>query len=213
MAVRELKSSVRSNYRAALVLASLASVGCSYSPPPLAPPKIASDAPDVVIASFDTNKDGTISGDELNSVPSLKAGLKRADANRDGKLSADELAARIATWQKSQIALTRAVVHVRQNGQPLSEAEVTLVPEEFLGPAIKPARGKTDSTGTSHVKISADRDEAGVQLGYYRVQISKKSADGKESIPARYNDKTEFGVEIAPDDPNLANLNFDISTR
>jgi hypothetical protein len=35
---------------------------------------------------------------------------------------------------------------------------------------------------------------------YYRIQVSKKGADGKETIPPQYNIETESGVEIGPEE-------------
>lgn len=187
--------------------------GCLGSQPRLNAPKIASDAAEAAVAKYDANSDGAIAGDELNKVPALKASLKRVDKNKDGKVTADEISERIASWQKSGIGLTRAVAWVRQSGQPVSDVEVTFVPEEFLGSNFKSASGTTDSGGSTHLSISAKPDERGIQLGYFRVQLSKKDRDGKETLPARFNTESEFGAEIAPDDPDLARITFDIANR
>jgi hypothetical protein len=187
--------------------------GCLGSQPRLNAPKIDSGAAAAAVSKYDANTDGAIAGDELNKVPALKATLKRVDKNGDGKITADEVAERIATWQKSGIGLTRAVAWVRQGGQPVANVEVTFVPEEFLGPNLKPAHGITDSSGAAHVRISDKPDERGIPLGYFRVQLSKKGTDGKESLPARFNTETEFGAEITPEDPALDRISFDISHR
>src|SRR5690606_16850848 len=97
-----------------------------------------------------------------------------------------------------------------QNGRPLSDATVTLVPEAFLGDSVKPAQGVTDSTGTAHLRISDDPDEAGVHLGYFRVEVSKKGPDGKELIPERFNAHTEVGAEVTPDDAGSDRITVDI---
>ena len=186
-------------------------MGCSNSPPPLRAPKIDSGAAATAVAKYDANNSGSIEGDELVKVPALKTSLKRVDKNGDGKVTADEIDERIQRWHG--LALGLALATVRQNGQPVPDAEVTLVPEEFLGANLKAARGTTDSTGRCNIRISADPDERGVHMGYYRVQISKKSPDGKETIPARYNSETELGVEVSPNDPALDHLTFDVSAR
>ena len=43
----------------------------------------------------------------------------------------------------------------------------------------------------------------GVQCGWFRIEISKKDASGKEMIPAAYNTESTLGAEIALDTPNL----------
>lgn len=192
----------RSNWRW-MLLGLVVALGCTGRPSRLEPPGVASDAAKAALEKFDGNGDGAIGGAELDRVPSLKRSLKRVDRNGDGKITADEIEQRLKVWSESGLALTRVVAVVKQDGRPLSDAQVTLVPEEFLGPALKPAKGTTDSTGTAHLKISSDPDEAGVHLGFYRVEISRKRPDGTEAIPPRYNTETEFGTEVASDDPSL----------
>jgi hypothetical protein len=38
----------------------------------------------------------------------------------------------------------------------------------------------------------------GCHLGVYRVRISKKDAQGRETVPARYNTQTQLGIEVGP---------------
>lgn len=187
-------------------LAILACVGCSNAPSRLDPPGIPEDAGQAAVTKYDANGDGLIGGDELAKVPALKATLKRVDANGDGLVSAEEINERIAAWQKSRVALTRVAATVRRDGQPLSGAVVTLVPESFLGDAVKAAKGTTDGSGNVHLEISSDPDERGVHLGYYRVEVTLAGADGKEQIPARFNTETEQGTEITRDDPTSDHL-------
>ncbi len=65
----------------------------------------------------------------------------------------------------------------------------------------------------THLAISSSPDEAGVHLGFFRIQVSKKKADGTETIAARYNTETELGVEITPEDPNSDRLTVDLTSR
>lgn len=205
---------IESSLRITLLLLVLTfTFGCSNSPPRLVGPKIDSGAAAAAVAKYDANGDGAIAGDELSKVPALKASLKRVDTNGDGKVSAEEIDARIAAWQKSGIGLTRPIAWVRQGGRPVPDVEVTFVPEDFLGPNIKPAHGGTDANGSAYVQISNDPDGRGAALGYYRVQLSKKGPDGKEMLPPNCNTETEFGVEVTSEDPGLARLNFDIPSR
>jgi hypothetical protein len=75
-----------------------------------------------------------------------------------------------------------------------------LEPEKFLGSGVKPASGVTDRDGSAALKAEG-QDLPGVQFGFYRVRISKKDGQGRETLPARYNTQTTLGCEIAPDDP------------
>jgi hypothetical protein len=194
-------------------IALIALAGCPSSPSRLSAPTIAGDAAAAAIKKCDANGDGAIGGDELNKAPSIKAAVKRIDANNDGKVTADEIDERIAVWKKSGIAITRAVAWVRQGGRPLADVDVTFIPEDFLGPNLKPVVSKTDTSGAAYLQISGKPEERGIALGFYRVELSKKGADGKDTIPARYNSETTLGAEITPDDPNLARITFDISPR
>jgi hypothetical protein len=188
----------------------LVSAGCGGRPSRLGPPEIPSDAGEQAVTKYDANGNGSIDGDELTKVPALKASLKRVDANGDGQVTAEEINGRIDVWRKSRVALTRVAATVRMDGRLLSGAEVRLVPESFLGPEVKTARGTTDGSGAVHLEISSDPDERGVHLGYYRVEVSKSGPDGKEQIPSGFNTETELGTEITRDDPNSDRLTLDL---
>jgi hypothetical protein len=192
-------------------LALVALVGCSGRPGRLGQPEFSADAGEQAVSKYDANGDGSIGGEELEKVPAFKATLKRVDTNSDGQISPEEVNARIAAWRKSQVALTRVAANVRMGGRPLPDATVKLVPENFLGDAVKPAQGTTDASGSAHLQISPDPDESGVHLGYYRIEVTKSGADGKEQIPARYNAETELGTEITRDDPNSDRLTLDLT--
>lgn len=188
----------------------LASLGCSGKPGRLYPPGIPSEAGQEAVTKYDANGNGAIDGNELDRVPALKATLKRVDKNGDGQVTADEINARIDSWRKSQVALSTFMLTVTRDGRPLSGATITFVPETFLGPAVKAAKGKTRDSGSTPMEISRDPDEAGVHLGYYRIEVSKLDASGKELIPARFNAETELGAEICRDDPNADKLTIDL---
>src|SRR5690606_17902301 len=106
-----------------VLLCGLATViGCGGGQSRLAAPGVAGDAPQAAITQYDTNSDGAIGGEELDKVPALKVSLKRADQDGDGKLTAEEIAARVAAWKKSGLALTRLAITVKMNGQPVTGA-------------------------------------------------------------------------------------------
>lgn len=179
----------------------VASEGCSSRPSRVHPPGInASAAGTAAVAKYDTNKDGAIAGDELAKAPALKAAIEKIDANSDGKITADEITARIKQWQESKLGLTSLSCQVRMDGKPLADATVTLIPEEFLGPEVQKATGKTDAGGV--VVLSVERPPepglSGVAPGLYRVEISKKDG-ATETVPAKYNTETTLGQEVALD--------------
>lgn len=192
----------------------LAIAGCGQGPAALVPPHIARGAASAAMEKYDANHDGAISGEELAKAPALKATLKRLDTSGDGKVTPDEIDARIAAWQKSGIALTRTQASVRMNGQPLADAQVTLVPESFLGENIQPASGRTDANGNTFLSVPNPKPgEAGVHLGYYRIEVSKKKPDGSESIPAKFNTDTELGTEITTEDMTAERISVNLNTK
>lgn len=184
--------------------------GCSNSPSSLRAPSINSNAGAAAVAEYDRNGDAVLGSTELDQSPPLKAALDRIDQDSDRQISADEIDRRIEAWQKSGVALTVVDVSVKMNGRPLKGAEVKLVPEKFLGEEIETATGRIDELGMAKIIISPEPETAGVRVGLYRVLISKIDA-GKETVPARYNEQTELGVEIAPDVPASRNLVFNLS--
>jgi hypothetical protein len=158
---------------------------------------------------YDTNGDDTVAGDELDKAPGLKAALPRLDTNGDKAVSADEVAARIGLWKEMGIGLMSFGFRVTLNGRELPDATVTFEPEGFLGEDIKSASTTTNALGGGSATIAKeDRPDPtyppGMQLGLYKVKISKL-VGGKETIPARYNESTIFGQEVAQDVPEIAN--------
>lgn len=194
-----------------MAIALSASVGCSGKPGRLAFPDIPSNAGENAVSEYDANGNDAIDGEELDEVPALKATLQRVDKNGDGKVAAEEIQQRIESWEASKTALMRFVVTVQRNGQPLEGATVTFIPESFLGNSLKTAKGVTRGSGSAAVEISRDPDESGIQLGYYRIEVTKPDASGKESIPARFNTETELGAEICRDDPNADMLTLKLT--
>jgi hypothetical protein len=87
-----------------------------------------------------------------------------------------------------------------------------MIPEKFLGASLAIAQGVTNSRGMAPMKISDEPDGVGAHLGYYRVEISK-IVDGKETIPPRYNSKSELGFELAVDVFESHSPVFDLQGR
>jgi hypothetical protein len=196
-----------------LAIVSLQVASCSYGPSRVKQPGInASSAGSVAIETYDKNADGVVSGAELDQAPALKAALSRLDTNSDKGVSADEIAARVNAWKAMKTGMTSVRAHVTLDGQPLVGAQVVFEPESFLGDEIKTATGTTNQFGDVAPMISKeDRPDptlpSGVHFGLYKVHISKQ-ANGRETVPARYNTETTLGQEVSYDDPGLVNNNL-----
>ena len=183
--------------------------GCRRGPATVKQPAIdPAAAGREALSAYDTDGNGTISGQELAASPALEAALKRLDTNGDGGVSADEVAARVKAWKAMRTGLASVRFHVTLDGQPLAGARVALEPESFLGTHVKPASGETNQFGD--VSPSVAREDlpdpslpGGVHFGLYRVRVTK-AAGGKETLPARYNTETTLGQEISYDDPGMA---------
>jgi hypothetical protein len=183
-------------------------VGCDFGPSRVAPVSIdASSASRQALELYDKNGDGAIDGAELDAVPGIKKNLSHYDSNSDGRVTADEIAARLNDWAAQKLALMGCSYIVTLDGQPLEEATITMVPEQYLGPNVKPATGITAPNGLARMshadedlpKTANGRPMAGVKSGTYKVQITHPS----RKIPAKYNSATELGEEVAYDlNPN-----------
>jgi hypothetical protein len=174
--------------------------GCSRGLPRVYPPSInASSAGAKAMEMYDTDKNGTISGAELDKCPGLKAALAQFDPTGEGTITAAKITARIEHWQKKKIARMQFDCIVLRNGKPLADAEVKFVPEKFLGDDIKTASGKTNGNGRVLLSIptTGPTDPPGVAFGLYRVEITKAG----DNIPAQYNTETTLGQEVALDVP------------
>ena len=170
-------------------------VGCPRGPSRIHPPSInASAAGNQAIEMFDANKDGKISGDELDKCPGVKAALAQIDLTGSGAVTADMITARIKAWQDSKLGRMSFSCRVTHNGRPLRGAEVKFVPEKFLGENVKVATGKTDQNGMAMIYIP-DVTPPGLAPGLYRVEITKAGV----KIPAKYNTETILGQEAALD--------------
>lgn len=167
-------------------------LGCSGPPkatvPKLDPSAVAEEA----LKLYDKNGDGKIAGEELS--PALKASLADNtsgaphDANGDRAYDKQEIEARVNAYLKDRIPLYSVACEVYLDEKPLEGATVTMTPEPFLGAEYKAVNGKTDAQGVAHLSP--------LLPGIYKVAITK-DAGGKESLPEKYNTKTEVGQELA----------------
>jgi hypothetical protein len=174
------------------------------------PPRINAPAFDPAAAAakamefYDANKDGKISGEELDKAPGLKAALKVMRTDMEKGITADQISLRVQKWIDSRIGRTSLHCMVTHNGQPLAGATVKFVPEKFLSDALtETASGVTNQNGMAMLSVPVqpgpDALPPGLAPGIYRVEITK---DG-ENIPAKYNTETVLGQEISLDNLDM----------
>jgi hypothetical protein len=173
--------------------------GCSRSEPRREPPAIdPARAAQAALTQYDQNQDGALDSGELHRSPPLLAARETIDRDGDGRLTAPEIEARIQAWRDSRAALVSVECKVVQGSVPLPGATVEFLPEEFLGPQVRPARGTTDEQGMAALSIEGEAIAGHVHCGLYRVSISRRSGE-REMIAAKFNRETRLGEEIAPD--------------
>jgi hypothetical protein len=172
--------------------------GCLGGPASVNVPAISpQEAGQQAVAEYDANGDGVLDLPELRRCPALEQAAKDIDKNGDKKLTADEIADRLEEFRSSGIGIIGLPCRVLLDNKPLEGATVTLRPEKFMGPAIKPASGVSDEMG--HVLLKIDGESIpGTQWGYFKVEVSKKDASGSEKLPMRYNSATTLGREVRP---------------
>jgi hypothetical protein len=196
----------------------VAVASCRYGPSAVKQPTInATSAGKLAMEMYDKNNDGKVAGDELENAPALKAALPRLDTNGDGGVSADEIAARVQAWKAMQSGMTGVHIHFTLDGQPLTEATVTLEPEPFLGDEVRAAVGATNQFGDAAPSIPKEQRPdsslpGGAHFGLYKVRVSK-IVNGNETIPARYNTQTVLGQEVSYDDPGMKSNNITFALK
>jgi hypothetical protein len=179
---------------AGLVAAALA--GCSSNPTALREAPAPKYDPDGVaraaLAEFDKDGNGSLDPREVAACPALQAAFAEIDTNRDKRLSADELRARVEGYAATPTGSVAVGCTVRLDGQPLTGANVTFVPEACMGGAVKEAAGTTDEAGRCDVYRIDGQTFRGLAAGLYKIRVSK---DGT-AIPARFNTQTTLGREV-----------------
>jgi hypothetical protein len=179
-------------------------LGCGTTASRVSPVEIdASSATSQAMEMYDKNGDGALAADELNAVPGIKRHIDRYDRDGNKQVSKEEIASRLQDWGSNQLALMGRTYVITLDGRPLSGATVTLVPESYLGPNVKPASGITGPTGLTRMshaeqdlpKSANGRSIPGVKGGTFKVQITHPT----QKVPEKYNTATELGDEIAYD--------------
>jgi hypothetical protein len=198
--------------RTSPVLLALLLVGCHRAPAEIATPKWdPATAADRALSDYDSNGDHKLSPEELKKCPGLFAVKDRFDSDRDGSISRDELISQLHDIRQQDAALVEISCVVTRNGQPLEGATVKLIPESFMGDDVKPASGITGRDGTTFPSLADEELPEnyrgrvhGVPCGIFRVVVTHPSA----GIPAKFNTQTEIGRVISRRDhePLMINL-------
>jgi hypothetical protein len=172
-------------------------------------------ASEAAIKQHDKDGNGTLDSTELKSIASIGNVSDQYDTDRDGQVSALEIRSRIDKWQALKVAMVSCGFVVKLDGKPLPEAKVRLDPEPFLADTLKPCFGATDSRG----RVTPSQEEAsignqsdgltGVPPGLYRVSVTHPKLEKLK----QYHSETILGLQIAPDDPSLMNLELKLDSR
>lgn len=188
--------------------------GCNSGPEQIDIPVLnASTAASAAVAEADKDGDAEISRDEAVAVPSLLAAFDKYDTNNDDRLSTDEIEARIASWTANGPKVVPISFYVKLNGRPLSGAKVVLEPEPFCGDVLPAAESMVSDAGACGPTVPREylskQIPVGVFCGLYRIKITHPD----KSLPARFNERTELGIEVAPDYDFFNRKTFDLKSK
>lgn len=189
-----------------IVVALLISLGCSAGPKRVGAVDVdPADAAAAAISTYDSNDDGSLDEEELVAVPGILMAKQHYDKDANGQVSAEEIEARLKQWSEQGLGFRPLTIFIALDGKPLDGAEVRLIPEAYLGEAVKPATGKTISDGSAAVSVSqTDLPEAlkarkknfyGVTGGTYKIELTSAT----RQLPPKFNTETTLGVEVALD--------------
>jgi hypothetical protein len=174
-----------------------------------------SSASEAAIKQHDKDGNGSLDSTELKSIASIGNVSDQYDTDRDGQVSALEIRSRIDKWQVMKVAVVSCSFVVKLDGKPLPEAKVRLDSEPFLADTLRPCFGATDSRGRvtpsqQETSIGNQSDGlTGVPPGLYRVSITHPKLEKLK----QYHSETILGLQIAPDDPSLMNLELKLDSR
>lgn len=100
------------------------------------------------------------------------------------------------------------------DGKPLPGAYVTFLPTTKAGTEIGSSYGRTGPDGR-YTLTTVQKDRPGVGQGEHKVTVSlprpvtgKGDADQEESLPARYNTKTELIFIVPPSGTDKADFDL-----
>lgn len=176
--------------------------GCSSKPGAVKPPSFEpTEAADAAIRQYDKNGDHSLQQKEWSACAAIASSIDDYDSNSDKVLTSEEIAAGLRRWQAGDMGARPMPFQVKLGGQAIEGAKVRLIPEEFLGQAVKPAEGVTGPGGRGFLGVSKEDLPPNapslplVQPGLYRVEVTHP----RIKVPSKYNAKTILGLEVASD--------------
>ncbi|MCC6491561.1 MAG: hypothetical protein IT424_00905 [Pirellulales bacterium] len=195
-------------------MAFAAITGCNSGPPKIDIPVIdPAQAASGAMELADKNGDAAISKDEALAAPSLYNEFDTYDANKDSKLDASEIESRIASWTAHGAKVVPISFYVTMDGRPLQGAKVVFEPEPFMGGVLAAGESGVSASGACGPTVPQEllnkQIKVGMFCGLYRMKITHP----EKQIPARYNEQTELGMEIAPDYDFFNRKTFQLSSR
>ena len=190
------KSGIMGQYAlgALAIVALIFLIGCSSTS---APPERydAAKSAQLAFETYDVNKDGTLSAQELKQSPALESAMNRLDKDNSGSVSAEEISQRIQAYE-SQSNFVGVMVQLKSGRHPVEMATVTFEPESFMGANFQSFTGVSSSGGVVNL-VGQEKQTPGLPLGFYRVTIKRDG--GAETI---------HGCEIADDVPSAGRMNI-----
>jgi hypothetical protein len=173
--------------------------GCSRRPAPSRPPGpniTSADVARAIILQYDTKHLGYLDAEESRKSAAIMDLRKDLAIPAGSPLKEEQIAERAKIWLEGPSPRVLPNIAVYLDGERLAGATVNLEPEKCMGADYHACSGITGQSGRCFVR-GDDPAFPGVYCGLYRIQVSKR-IDGQETIPARYNSKSELGAEVGP---------------
>lgn len=198
-----------------IVTAFCSQVGCGSGPRRISQASIDIGKVASEMMAADVDQDGYVSKEEAKPFPGFVRGFAAIDSDNDGLVNSEEIQARLPGIFTSTSALLPGVCTISLNGEPLNGAIVTFEPEAFFGGTIPKASAKVKRNGLASLSIAEEDLPAGapkvsglVRPGLYRVKVTHPD----KKLPAKYNTKTELGVEVSPDTTRGGSFSFKLKS-
>lgn len=124
--------------------------------------------------AYDKDGSGSLSAEELKQSPPLLASAARMDADHDGAISLAELTTRMEGIAAGALYIGLSV-RITEQGRPVEGAQLTLVPEPFMGDAYPKFSGTSGPGGYTPTQ-SEGPQLLGAPAGWYRAEVTKPGA-------------------------------------
>lgn len=188
--------------------------GCNRGPSRIVAPSIdASGVAAAAMAQCEKDGDGALTKEELAACPAILSSLTKYDANHDGQVTAEEIETRVESWSSSGVGITAQTFFVRLDGRPLAGARVELIPEPFFDDVLFPAESGVGTSGMCSPGMAQENLPEGVPTGIYCGLYRVKVTHPEKAIAARYNERSELGIEVCPDYDIYNPLKFELTSK